>query len=102
LQNKGTKEELWEFNNLAETVTYILTVLYFLRTVSSELLVKSGTLEIVLLTCENVRLGGRLKREVKEEKSLKIQLFWDMMPCRAVCRRRRFGGDACRHRQGLD
>jgi len=50
LQNKGTKEEIWEFNNLAETVTYILAVFYFLRTVSSEFLVKSGKPEIVLFT----------------------------------------------------
>jgi len=103
LQNKGTKEEVRAFNNLAETVTYILAVLYFLRTVSSEFLVKSGKLEIALFTCVNVRWGGGSKREeVKEEKSLKIQLFRLMTPCRAVCRHRRFGGDACRHYQGLD
>jgi hypothetical protein len=64
LQNKGTKEEIWAFNNIAEAVTYILVVLYFLRTVSSEFLVKSGKLEIGLFTCVNVRWGGRIKREV--------------------------------------
>jgi hypothetical protein len=103
LQNKGTKKEVWAFNNLAETVTYILAVLYFLHSVSSEFLVKSGKLEIALFTGVNVGWEGRLKREeVKEEKSLKIQLFRDMTPCRAVCRHRRFGGEACHHRQGLD
>jgi hypothetical protein len=74
LQNKGTKEEIRAFNNLAETVTHILAALYILRTVSSEFLVKSGKLEIELFTCVNVRWGARMKREVvKEKKSSKIQ-----------------------------
>ena len=88
MENEEKKEEIWAFNNLAVIVTYILAVLYFLVTVSSEFLVKSSKLEIALFTCVNVRCGGRMKREEVKETSLKIRLLRDMTPCRAVCRRR--------------
>jgi hypothetical protein len=53
-------------------VRYIHVVLYFPLIVSSEFLVKSGKLEIVLFTWVNVRWGGRMKREEAKEINSKI------------------------------